>query len=709
MMIRSFWKSLAPALLLAAAAAAPALADGILIPEPLPLILPRPEPLAVKYHHVKVSVDHQTARTSIDQVFRNPNAHDLEAVYLFPMPEGASISDFSLWMNGRKVSGEILEAGRAREIYEDIVRRLRDPGLLEYAGRNLFRARVYPIPRHGEVKIEIVYEEVLRYDAGLVAYRYPLNTEKFSSADLEDVSITVDIRSDVPIRSLYSPSHVIDARVSGRTARCGWEDSNVRPDRDFLLYYTVSEDDVGLSLATHRLPGEEGYFMLLLSPGDLDVPAAPPKDVVFVVDASGSMAGEKIDQVRQALDYCLNSLGQEDRFDLITFATGVESFAGGGRLVAADAESVRRARSFAARISARGGTDIGGALERALDSPPGGRPLMLIFLTDGQPTVGETDAGRILAGFSRRNGGRARVFSFGVGYDVNTNLLDSLSLDNGGAAEYLNPGENIEVKVSSFFNRVSSPVLTDLSLDIRGGAVRDVYPARLPDLFAGSQLVVFGRYREEGPARARLTGTAGGRRREFQGEGRFERANAGNDFIPRLWATRKIAWLLTEIKLRGENRELVDEVIRLSREHGIVTPYTSYLIMEEGSEEDRRRIMPMTRSFAPAMESARAGMKSATGRDAFDVSKEMGRLREAKVQEAPPPGEMAYVGRKSFTRSPEGWRESGPAVRGRVTEIKYLSPEYFRLLRDHPEAGRYLSLGPKVTFTLEGTTYRIVE
>lgn len=695
-------------LILIFAAATPAGADGIMIPEPIIDVARAPEPFAVKYHHVSVSVLHQTAVTTIDQVFRNPNNVDLEGIYIFPVPEGAAISRFSMWADGRKVSGEMVEAGLAREIYEDIVRKMRDPALLEYAGRNLFRARVYPIPARGEVRVEISYQEGLVFDSGMVAYRYPLNTERFSSADLEDVSISVDIESDVPIRSLYSPSHDIWSRVSGLSASCSWEEKNVRPDRDFILYYTLSERDMGISLAAHRLPGEDGYFMLLVSPGMIEEEGGVlDKDVIFVLDTSGSMAGEKIEQAGRALEFCLNSLNRGDRFNIITFATGVRKFA--DRPVTAGGDNLRKAIGFIGGMRARGGTDIHGALREALAVPSSNNPVMVVFLTDGLPTVGETDTDLITDVIGKANEGRARIFSFGVGYDVNTHLLDRLSMENGGTVEYVRPGEDIEVRVSAFFSKLSTPVLSGPSLSIEGVGTGDIYPSDLPDIFGGSQVVVFGRYRDGGPAVVRLRGRAGDNAREFVYEGRFDRKNPGNDFIPRLWATRKIAYLMTEIRLHGENRELTEEIIRLSREHGIVTPYTSYLIMEEGSEEDRRRIMPLAESMAPAMKPVGAGFKAKHGRDAFSFSKSMSSQREAVVLEAPEPEAVKYAGRRSFINNRGVWVDSIVTEGHKVTEIRYLSDEYFRLLREHPEVGKYLALGKRVTFSYEGRTYSIIE
>ncbi|MFH1756134.1 MAG: VIT domain-containing protein, partial [Candidatus Latescibacterota bacterium] len=345
-------------------ASLPAHASGVIIPRP-----PRHEPpdviyqpLLIKSHRVDVSINNQAAKTKIEQVFSNQTNRDLEGTYLFPIPEGASITEFAMWMNGKKVEGDILDAGEARKIYNDIVRRLKDPGLLEYAGRGLFRANVYPIPRHGDVRIEIVYEELLVSDAGLIAYRYPLNSQRISPQRIEGVTISVQIRSNVPIKSLYSPSHEIDSKYSADRAWCSYEDAKMRSDKDFVLYYTVSQEELGLNMIAHRLHGEDGYFMLLLSPGDIaDTERIINKDVVFVIDRSGSMKGEKIEQAKAAFEYCLRRLNEGDRFNVLSFSTGVNGL--GKELIAFNQDNRSRALEFIDNIEARGGTNISEALQ----------------------------------------------------------------------------------------------------------------------------------------------------------------------------------------------------------------------------------------------------------------------------------------------------------------------------------------------------------
>jgi len=696
-------------------------AQGRIIPPPHIVPPVHMAAFSVKSMYIDVEIDRQVASTTIEQVFHNEADRILEGTYLFPIPERASISKFTMWMNGEEVEGEVVEAKKARQIYEDIVRRLRDPGLLEYIGRDLFRARVFPIPARGDIKIRIVYEEILEYDAGLVEYRHPLKVDGNRVNTVGQVSMSVDIRSDVPVKSVYSPSHDIDTKIDGRTASCGFELEDEALDRDFVMYYTVSPEDVGLNLLTHRTAGDDGYFMMLVSPGRLDDPSKViAKDIVFVVDKSGSMKGEKIEQARGALTYCINSLNGEDRFNIVLFSTNVTTYS--DRMVRADRQAKKKATEFVDGITARGGTDINEALTTALESLESDRPRMVIFLTDGLPTVGETDVEAILSNLQRRDD-EIRIFPFGVGYDVNTTLLDRVGIDHGGAVDYIRPEEDIEVKVSRFFDKVSNPVLSDVELDVRGVELVDVYPGRLPDLFDGTQLVVLGRYRDSGSKSILLRGRVGGRQREFDYEGTFERENDGHAFIARIWANRKIAFLLSEIRLHGADRELVDEVIELSLEHGIITPYTSYLILEEGSGEDRdrlSRVQPQRPADVPASAAKEAEEKvsaltladnvgDAFGRGAVGLSKDLaqGKKKDNVVMDEET-GLVRYAGGKRFLLRGEEWVDEDVSDELEVDEICFLSDEYFELLREHPELKDYLALGEKVTFVFNNRAYRII-
>ncbi len=667
----------------------------------------RPPFLSIQKQHVQTTIDNQAAKTVIRQVFVNETDRDLEGMYIFPIPENASVSNFSMWMNGEKVSGEVLDADEARRIYEDIVRKMKDPGLLEYAGRNMFKARVYPIPAHGSVKIEISYDEVLRYDDGTIGYHFPLRSSAFAHMRLEEVSVAVEISSDTPIKTIYSPSHDIDVNLSDDYVTCGFEERNVAPETDFILYYTVSEEDMGINLLSYKSRREDGYFMLLVSPGTLETNERErrAKDVTFVIDVSGSMKGEKIEQAKDALEYCVEHLNKGDRFNIIAFATDVKVF--DTELVPVSRRTMDKALDFIYSLDARGGTNIDKALEFALRSNGSSNPQMIIFLTDGAPTAGETDESKILSNVARRNESDLRIFSFGVGYDVNSVLLDNLSLGNGGTADYIKPQEDIEVKVTSFFSKVSEPVLTDVSIDFDGVKVTDIYPDEMPDIFNGQQLVVFGRYNKGGNAAIEISGEAFDDRTILVHDTHFNKRNRGYDFIPRLWANRKISYLLTEIRLHGENDELIDEVVTLSKEHGIITPYTSYLILEHRKTYAPHLIADATTSLDH--QRGGAGMRMEKGEDAFMASRELKKGRDSSVLDAPASSHVRHIGRKTFYQTGEGWIDAAYEKDAKTIEIKYLSDEYFELMGKHIEIGKYLSLGSNVTFVLEGKAYRVSE
>ncbi|MHC4471494.1 MAG: VIT domain-containing protein, partial [Planctomycetota bacterium] len=639
--------TLAVAVLMLTALTGQAFADGfIVVPRHPPR---RPEvrtiPLAIKYHRVKVTIRDQVAVTEIDQVFINPNPYQLEGTYIFPIPEEASISAFSMWIDGKEMPGELLERDKARKIYMDIVRSMRDPALLEYAGRNMFKASIFPIPPRGEKRVKLSYQEICRADGGLVRYLYPLNTEKFSSRPLEDVSVVVDIKGKLPIKNVTCPSHPVEVVTRSDTeARVAYEARNVTPDRDLLLYYSISADEFALNFLTHRpKPREDGYFMLLLSPGT-ETGKVIDKDVCFVVDTSGSMQGKKMEQAKAALKFCLQSLNPGDRFSLVPFATEARAFS--EMLLGASKENVARGVQYVEELRALGGTAIDEALTLALKmSPDSQRPYMVVFLTDGLPTIGETKEPLILENVKRLNKGNVRLFAFGVGNDVNTHLLDKLAEQNRGTREYVDEAENLELKVSNFYTKIANPVLSDIEVGFPGVDVHDVYPRRLPDLFKGSQLVVVGRFKGSGQKAAKLTGKVSGEAKTIAHDVSFPVTEDGNSFLPRLWAIRKIGFLLDEIRLHGEKKELRDEVVRLARLHGVVTPYTSFLVLED------QRVR-------------RAGFADATGVGGGSGGRRAGRRPEDSGDA--PPAEPAAPAPGAFGLDPEEEKEAAEGL-GRAT------------------------------------------
>lgn len=557
--------------------AMPVFGAGMLIPKDQDI-----GPLAIKHQRVEIKIKDGVASTHIEQVFHNSANRDLEAVYIFPLPENAAISDFALYINGKRTSGELMEKDKARGIYQDIVRRMKDPGLLEHIGGSLFRVSVYPVPKNGDQRIELDYTQPLAFDAGLYRLTYPLKTGERASQTLDDFTVSVKLESSVPLKNIYSPSHVIGITHKGEhEAVIGFEENRSMMDRDFVLYYGVSKKEFGVNLLTHAPGNDDGYFMLLLAPALAEARRTPiSRDVTFVLDTSGSMTGEKLTQAKGALQYCLNRLNPGDRFNVVRFSTDVDTLYDAPR--PADKSARKQALDFIERIEARGGTAINDALATALKiKPEPGRPRMIVFLTDGQPTIGETDTVRILENANKAAGSKIRIFTFGVGISVNTHLLDPLAADNGGVSHYVLPDENIEVKVSSFYDKISLPLLIQPKITIDRMKVRDVHPKELPDLFAGGQITVLGRYQGQGDYAIRLTGEIDGKPVEFVYEATFPKRTIENNFIPRIWATRRVGFLLDQIRLKGEERELKDEVLRLGKDYGIMTPYTSYLVVED--------------------------------------------------------------------------------------------------------------------------------
>ncbi|HYE65513.1 MAG TPA: VIT and VWA domain-containing protein [Pyrinomonadaceae bacterium] len=726
-------------LILMTAALANAHAQGVIVPGPCercprpprPITLPRALP--VKSVKVETKIVGQVATTHVEQVFRNDTDATLEGTYFFPIPESASITEFAIWDGERRLVGEVRSREEARRIYDEIVRRQRDPGLLEYAGKDLFQASIFPIPPHSDKKLELTYTQVLRAESGTVAYRYPLGTGRNLAQIVGTVSGRVEIEGKEPIRNIYSPSHAIDlAHHGSRSARISFESQSGKELQDFQLFYSLSGKDFGLSLLTYREPGKDGYFLLLISPkDDWSEQEYAAKDIVFVLDTSGSMAEDgKMEKARGALLFGIRSLRAEDRFNVISFA-GEERLMENG-LVAADERGRARGEQFVKALRPTGGTNINGALLAAYKQfDEGSRPKMLVFLTDGLPTVGETSPARIIENVREARKRGIRLFNFGVGYDVNTALLDKLAAENSGVADYVEPKEDLEIKVSNFFAKVNHPVLTDLQLNMGGVETDLVYPRNMPDLFKGTQIALIGRYRNPNDLRnvsLRLSGKTGSRTQAFVYDGlSFPVKDDTNDFLPRLWATRRVGWLMEQIRTNGEQKELRDEIVDLGTRYGIVTPYTSYLALESDAEEmqvtgnrpDRRqrssnmimRSPGVAGGAQPASPSVPADAAKATsGLIAVQQSKRDRAQQEAvRVEEGAASSAVRSVGGKTFYLRDGVWTDAEFKEDARLPETTLIfgGDEYFALLRREPRLAEFFALGERVVVVYRDRVYRV--
>jgi hypothetical protein len=733
-------------LLMVVGFAALAAAQGVIVPivcerrpchpRPVPQL---PNALPVKSIKLDTKITGQVATTHVEQVFRNDTQYTLEGTYFFPIPEAASITQFAIWENGKKLVGEVRTREEARRIYDEIVRRQRDPGLLEYAGKNLFQASIFPIPPQSDKKLEITYTEVLKAESGTVAYRYLLGTGRNVwnrqanegnrppvKQEFGIISGSVEIVGNEAIRNVYSPTHAIDVKRRGETtAVATFETRN--NDNDFQLFYGLSNSEFGMSLITHREPGKDGYFLLSLSPKEnVSDAQIVNKDVVFVLDTSGSMAEEgKMEKARKALLFGVRTLRDGDRFNLINFA-GEEHLMERG-LISADANGKKRAEEFINRLMPTGGTNINDSLIASLKQfESNTRPKMLVFMTDGLPTVGVRDIDAIAKNFQNAKDVDVRVFPFGFGYDVNTALLDKLGSENGGISDYVQPREDLEVKVSNFFAKVSSPVLSDIELDYGPLLVDYTYPRKMPDLFRGMQMTIIGRYKNTNDLQnivLKVTGKTAKETRSFTYTNLdFPVRNDDNDFLPRLWASRRVGWLIEQLRGSPDSKEIRDELVELGTRYGLVTPFTSYLATDgtvanlaRGTSTEMRMALPAARAVRE--KSGRDAVRASAQQNAAQMNAQVvtvtgglvagGDVLDRVIIDNSPQNQ--FVANRNFINQNGVWVDSefNPNSEKSETEIKFASEEYFALLNRERGLAPYLALGDQVVVVWKGRTYRI--
>ena len=746
-------------------------ADGFIhVPDhtirtPFSTSLPRPEigrrrqfPLVVNRHQVSIAIDGNVARTRVDETFHNPNPYQLEGTYLFPLPPGASIANFSMSMNGKMVDGEVLEKDKARTIYESIVRQMKDPGLLEYVDRQLFRARVFPIPARGDIQVAIAYDEHLKLDHGHSRYRYPLDTGKYSSGSYKNVLIDLKIRSTVAIRGLRCPSHEADiTRVSDKEAHVTFEAKTLEADKDFVVDWNVSEDALAPTVLTYKGSEAQPFFLFSVSPKVDRAASTSPKDLVFLLDSSGSMVGPKMEDARRAVQYCVRSLSPGDRFNVVDFSSEARRFR--DELVLAVDEEKTAAVKYIEALKARGGTRVEDGLRTALGfltAEKSDRLRMIVFISDGEPTLGMTKPSELLnlvKDLQRTTTNAARIFCFGVGVEVDTILLEQLASKYHGAVDFVLPGEQLEITLSNFYDKIDQPVLTGVEIDFGDLEVSEVYPKPLPDLFRGDDLLLFGRFKNPGRHTVVVRGNYAGKQAAFEYSLDFP-ADVGprNDFLPRTWAARKVGFLLETIRLSGEKKELVDEVVTVSKRYGVLTPYTSYLIIEDERRHPPRTVgaipRPLTEVFRRVRESEDAAspnlapdsapdsapgfsfedrvvaapgrFSKRSGGSSIRVSRNLKAIKEGRLHDVRRfvdremnrgEARVLHVAGTTFYRIRGQWIDIrlDRSRRVEAREIKYLSDEYFALVKSQPGIGRILSLGKRLAFLWKDQAFVVTE
>ncbi|HEY3243346.1 MAG TPA: VIT domain-containing protein [Phycisphaerae bacterium] len=744
-MNRKQWLAMAAGLLLIDALA---FGQGVLVvedphqyvrlPRPTPLPHPTPQPATYKIKGLEVHARllDSVAQVQVAQTFVNTGTVPLEVSFVFPLPYDGAVERLTFMVDGQEIPAQLLDAAAARSLYEAIVRKNRDPALLEWMGTGLFKTSVFPVPPGAERKVSLRYSQLCRKDHGLTDFIFPLSTAKYTSHPVETVAVRLAVESSSPIKNVYSPTHSIEIqRPDERHANVSFTSTNQVPSSDFRLFFDTGTGELGARVLSFRPDQkQDGFFLLLASP---QIKAAdeerPKKTVVFVVDRSGSMSGEKIEQAKGALKFVLNNLRAGDLFNVIVYDDKVESFR--PELQRFDEDTRKAALGFVEGIYAGGSTNIDAALATALQQlKDATRPNYVIFLTDGLPTTGERNEMKIVENSKELNKVHARVFTFGVGYDVNSHLLDKLVRENFGQSEYVRPNEDIEAHVSRLYSRIGSPVMTDIGIKFAldhakseaAAPINRVFPRNAFDLFEGEQLIVVGRYREFGAAKVAITGSVGGKQQtsDFPAELVEHSHDDSYGFVEKLWAVRRIGDIIDELDLKGQNEELVKELVQLSTQHGILTPYTSFLANENVNIRDLAANTVRTRENTQALlaePAGRGGVAQRASKGDYQRAETpvsfggggntapAAKVRDADDREVLVDG-VCNLGNKAFYSRNQTWIDSTitDEMEKNAIRVVQFSDDYFKLAERHGrKLAQYLVFDDPVLVNVAGTCYRI--
>jgi Ca-activated chloride channel family protein len=696
----------------------PALAQGRIIPRPC-VPLPCPEcprrdcrrvpgsDVERRASNVEVELRDGVLHYEVEETFINRGGGIGEADYLFPLPKNAAFEGLKLEIDGELVAGETMSADDARRIYEDIVRRQRDPALVEWMGHGLLRTRIFPIAAGETRRVVVRFHAVAEREGDAVRVDYFRGGHSGAVADVardrNDPEGRLRFRLSYPRSSYgrpYSPTHdlrVSDDRETGHVELSGG-------GREMTLLLPLRRGArAAIGVLSHAPGREEGFALLTLSPPAI-APRETPRDITLVLDVSGSMSGKKIEQAREAGKQLLGTLSSRDRFRLIDFASDVRTFR--DEPVFATRENIAAAERYLDRLRAEGSTNISGALEEALAVPAdNGRLPLILFVTDGEPTVGERNPERI-AQQAASERGRRRIFTFGVGADLNVALLERLALEGRGTAHFVRPDESVERAVTIVASRLTNPVATDLRVRVEGARLSRMHPAGPYDLFAGQDLVVLARYEGSGTILVRFEGESANGRVSWTTEAELPERDRENAFVARLWATQRVGYLSAERRRSGASPEIDDEIRTLGEKYGIPTELTSYLVLEPGQVANRGPRDAASRRMAPAPEARVRAFEEAKAASALRGAQT---LAQAEAAAAPARGDAGIISKRVDTRTfilrDSVWTDARFVEGTRVVTVKAYSEAYFALVRELPDLAAAFALGDRVL--VRGTTIAI--
>jgi Ca-activated chloride channel family protein len=640
-------------------------------------------------------------RYEVTETFVNRGSGIGEADYLFPLPKGAAFQDLKLSINGELVSGETMSAAEARQIYEQIVRQQRDPALVEWMGYGLLRTRIFPIAPGEQKKVVVRFQSVAEREGDALRMDYfrgaKPGPEIRPSSPEGRLAFTLTYPTDPMYGNAYSPTHSL------RTERNGSKrEVTVNGDgREITLLVPVRRSTApSISMLTYAPAREPGFALITLSPPAV-APRITERDVTLVLDVSGSMSGVKIRQAREAGKQLLATLGSGDRFRLVDFSTDVRTFR--DEFVYATPRNVRAGTEYLESLDASGSTNISGALEEALrPSVTSGRLGLVLFVTDGEPTVGERDPEVIAERVARLRGTR-RIFSFGVGAELNVSLVERLALEGRGTAHFVRPNESVERAVSIVASRLASPVVTDMRVYADGVRLLKTHPSQPSDIFAGQDFVMLTRYDHDGTTRLHFSGMTANGPVEWTSRVVFPSSSRENSFIARLWATQRVGYLSAEKRRHGGSSEVDDEIRELGERYGIPTEFSSYLVLEPGMDPRRRQnavnapqarleALTITGAAPPAakvtFESARASadQRAATTLSAADEASGLSRDKEG----------LRRAGNRLFVMADSVWTDTGLKDSMQRVKVRAYSAAWFRLVDLLPELREAFAIGDRV-------------
>lgn len=694
------------------------------------------EPVRVTAVAANVRIVDRAATTTLELQLHNPGFRDQEAVVLLPVPAGAAVSQFTFEGAAATPQARILPRDEARALYDDITRRLLDPALLEFADWGCLRSSVFPVPAHGNQRVRVTFDHLLEVDGDRADYVLP-RSEMIGNDVPWTIRVELTARADIGL--CHSVSHELTVeKAEPRTRSFEVAAASRRSPGAFRLSYTTVSSADRPTATLFAYPDAAiggGWFLLMANAPQATAKASIRREVTLVLDRSGSMAGKKMEQAKAAARQVLVALDDGEGIQVLDYGNDVtRAFEAP---VAKSPKTLEAALAYVDGIRPLGGTNIHDALQEALraQAMPGTLPLVL-FLTDGLPTVGPTSERELNAMVAASNPHARRVFGFGIGHDVNVPLLDAIAESTRAVTTYVRPDEDVEVKVGRTFARLGHPVLAEPKLvhetkEHETSRIADVLPRALPDLFAGDQIVLLGRYRGDDDLAFVLTGRGPEGERRFRFTLPVRSASLAHGFVPRLWASRQIAFLVDALRQQGGDLggplqrpgtdpfadprlcELRDEILRLSTRFGVLGEYTAFLATEGNRLDDWNALTAAcqgalsgraiaTRSGVGAYNQgtnlwAQKGQTCANPRNAF-LDHNLAVVETTGVQQ---------VCDRAFLRRGERWIDGNAVVAQRLEPDRRValgSEEYFELVRRLQGERRtgVLSLGGEILLEVDG-------